>query len=82
MWFNRMNNKQELKIKITGMHCSSCAMNVDFELEDLVGVIESNTSYAKAESKLVIDPELADMEKILSVYKELGYEGKIEQHTK
>lgn len=69
--------KQELKVKITGMHCTSCAMNVDFELEDLEGVLEASTSYAKAESKIVVNPEIIDHTKILSVYKTLGYEGEI-----
>ena len=38
---------KKLVLKIKGMHCTSCAMNIDGELEDTKGVKEANTSYAK-----------------------------------
>jgi len=40
------------KFKITGMHCSSCAITIDMDLEDLDGVKMSKTSYAKAETEI------------------------------
>ena len=38
---------KKIKLQIQGMHCSSCAMNIDFDLEDLDGVKSAKTSYAK-----------------------------------
>ena len=44
------------KLKITGMHCISCAMTIDGDLEDFVkGVKASNTNYAKAETEVEFD---------------------------
>ena len=37
---------EQVTLKITGMHCPSCAMNIDGALEDTAGVIEAETSYA------------------------------------
>ena len=45
------------KLKIEGMHCASCAMNIDFDLEDLDGVKSSNTNYAKSETEVEFDED-------------------------
>ena len=44
------------KLKIEGMHCTSCAMNIDFDLEDLEGVKIAKTSYAKEMCEVEFDP--------------------------
>lgn len=61
------------KFKITGMHCTSCAMNIDGELEDLTGVKEANTSYAKAETEVSYDPDKVSLKDIESAVKKAGY---------
>src|SRR5205085_6844385 len=38
----------EVTFKISGMHCTSCAMNIDGEIEELEGVLSSSTHYARA----------------------------------
>ncbi len=45
----------EKKLKIHGMHCSSCAINIDLDLEDLAGIISVKTSYAKQECIVTFD---------------------------
>lgn len=55
--FSKKPKGAEVIFKIDGMHCTSCSMNIDGELEDLDGVVSSNTSYAKSEAKVVYDPE-------------------------
>jgi len=61
------------KFKITGMHCTSCAMNIDGELEDTEGVKESNTNYAKQETEVEFDEKKVSEEKIAKVIKSVGY---------
>ncbi len=61
------------KLKIEGMHCSSCAMNIDFDLEDLEGVKSSKTSYAKQECILEYDDSKLTLEEILESIKKTGY---------
>jgi copper chaperone CopZ len=62
------------KFKISGMNCGSCAMNIDFELEDLAGVISAKTSYAKGESETEFDEEKIDTQTIVRKINGLGYE--------
>ncbi len=61
------------KLKIEGMHCTSCAMAIDMDLEDLAGICSCKTSYAKAETEVEYDPEKVDLEKITETIKKSGY---------
>jgi copper chaperone CopZ len=61
------------KLKITGMHCTSCAMNIDGELEDTDGVKAANTSYAKSITNVEFDPKKVSLEKVISIIKTTGY---------
>lgn len=64
----------ETKIfKISGMHCTSCAMNIDGELEDTDGVTEASTNYAKQETRVVYDPSLIEPDKIAEIIRNIGY---------
>ena len=65
---------QTITYKISGMHCTSCAMDIDFELEDLNGVKEAKTNYAKQEAMVNYDPKMVTTEQIMAVIKKLGYE--------
>ena len=68
-----MSNIVAKKLKIEGMHCTSCAMNIDFDLEDLDGVKEAKTSFAKQESVVTFDLDKLDMQKIIAVIGKTGY---------
>lgn len=63
----------KIKLKITGMHCTSCAMNIDGELEDTEGVKESSTNYAKSLTEVTFDPEKVNEKKVIEVIKKVGY---------
>lgn len=62
------------RFKITDMHCSSCSLAIDMDLEDLEGVINVKTSYAKTETEVEFDPAKLDEEQILKTIKKSGYE--------
>ena len=61
------------KLKIAGMHCSSCAMNIDFDLEDLDGVNSAKTNYAREETEIEFDTEELQLEEILKQIQKTGY---------
>ena len=67
------------KFKILGMHCTSCAMNIDGELEDIQGVTSSTTSYAKQETDVEFDEKKVDEKKIVEVIKSVGYSATISE---
>lgn len=60
------------KLKVEGMHCTSCAMSIDFDLEDL-GVKNAKTSYAKQETDVEFDGEKIKIEQIIKCIKTTGY---------
>ena len=66
----------KLKFKITGMHCTSCAMNIDGELEDTDGIKQSNTNYAKSQTEVEFDEEKVDDKKIVEIINNAGYKAK------
>ena len=61
------------KLKIEGMHCSSCAMNIDFDLEDLDGVKSVKTSYARQICEVEFDEEKISNQAIIQTIKKTGY---------
>jgi copper chaperone CopZ len=62
-----------ITLKLSGLHCSSCSLNIDSEIEDLSGVISTSTSYARQESVITYDPALTDPSKFRPVIEKLGY---------
>lgn len=64
---------------ISGMHCTSCAMNIDGELEDTDGVHESSTNYASQKTRVQFDERKLSDRKITSIIKSLGYSASLEE---
>ena len=60
-------------LRIEGMHCASCAMAIDMELEDLPGVEEARTSFARATTEVAFDPARVGQEAILAAVRKAGY---------
>lgn len=65
------------KFQITGMHCSSCAITIDMDLEDLDGIKKAQTSYAKAETEVEFDPSKLSDDLILETIKKSGYKASL-----
>lgn len=72
--FKKQSTGTTITLKLSGLHCSSCSLNIDSELEDLPGVISTSTSYAKQESVITYDPGLTDPSQFSSVIQKLGYQ--------
>lgn len=72
-----MSKMIKQKLKIEGMHCSSCAMNIDFDLEDLDGVRTAKTSYARQESEVEFDEEKLTTNDVLKSIEKTGYKAQI-----
>ncbi len=74
-FFNKkpIENAKIISISLKGLHCSSCAVNIDLSLEDLPGVINSKTNYAKSISEVDFNPEKVDAKKIIAEIEKLGY---------
>lgn len=62
-----------ITLEITGMHCSSCAINIDFELEDRDGVTSVNTDYARQKSVVTFYPDKVTPKQLIECICKLGY---------
>ncbi len=64
----------KVKLDIKGMHCTSCAMTIDGDLEDFVkGVRVAKTSYARQECEVEFDEKQTTLDQILKQVKKTGY---------
>lgn len=65
------------KLKIEGMHCTSCAMNIDMDLEDVEGVNNVKTSYARQECEVEFEEDKANVEIIIQTIQKTGYQAQL-----
>ncbi len=61
------------------MHCVSCAMNIDGELEDTEGVKKSVTNYAREQTEVEFDVDTTTPDKVKNIIKKVGYSASIIQ---
>lgn len=62
-----------LSLKISGMHCTACALNIDMDLEEIPGVKWAKTNYAKQITEIEFDPSQVTIETIKSTIAKTGY---------
>ena len=69
------------KFKIWDMHCTSCAMNIDFDLEDTEGIKKAATSYASQICEAEYEETMIDHRKIIEVIQKIGYKATLVPET-
>lgn len=79
--FNFFNKPTKTKGKlvsfqIDGLHCSSCGLNIDGELEETAGVISATTSYSQGKTDVEFDAEIINIKQIQSIIEQLDYGAK------
>jgi copper chaperone CopZ len=67
------NRTMRTTLRIAGMHCASCAMAIDLALEDLPGVAEARTSYARGTTEVAFDPARVGLGALIAAIREAGY---------
>lgn len=68
-----LENVKKALFKVSGMHCVSCAMNIDGTLEDLPGVVKAETNYAKAQTNVEFDDQQTNLDAIKEAIAKTGY---------
>lgn len=68
---------KKVTLNILDMHCSACAMNIDFDLEDLPGINKTNTNYAKQKTIVEYDETQIDVPKIVNQIAKTGYKAQL-----
>jgi P-type Cu+ transporter len=62
-----------IQLRITGMHCSSCAARVSGRIKSLPGVSDVNVNYATAKASVLMDTGVTDINRVIGAVKEAGY---------
>ena len=65
------------KLKIDGMHCTSCSITIDWDLEDMTGVKSAKTSYQSQECEIEFDEEQLSLEEVIKTIQKTGYSAQI-----
>lgn len=75
--FNLFGKKESggatITLKLSGLHCASCSLNIDDALEDTPGVISASTNYARQESVINYDPAKVKITTLRNVIESLDY---------
>ena len=61
------------KIDLSGMHCESCALDVQETLEDTRGVRRAEVSYAERQAVVDFDETQVHTDQLLNAIHKLGY---------
>ncbi len=58
---------------LDGMHCVSCGLTIDGNLEELPGVLSATTSYARGTTTVEYDPETTNIKALITCIEVRGY---------
>ena len=64
---------EKITVQIFGMHCASCAANIEHALKKQEGMISANVNYASEKAFLGFDPIKINLERISRIISALGY---------
>ncbi|MEO6508743.1 MAG: cation transporter [Patescibacteria group bacterium] len=68
---------KKLTFNIKGMHCASCVMLIEGDLEDLKGIQSAKANLGKLQAEVEFDETVVTPNKIIEVIKETGYQAQI-----
>jgi Cu+-exporting ATPase len=74
---NSNQSGQPMQIKtfhIVGMHCTSCSLLIDQAVEEIPGVMSSQTSYAKGQTVVKCEPKKDLDAVVVQTIRQLGYD--------
>jgi Cu+-exporting ATPase len=66
-------NEQVISFHVSGMHCASCAVNIQRKLRKLPGVQTATVNYGNAQATVSMDPHHVHQEAIARTVQSLGY---------
>jgi P-type Cu+ transporter len=64
---------QKIILEIFGMHCASCAANIENALKKEAGIASANINFASEKLYLEFEPTKTNITKIKKIIEELGY---------
>lgn len=68
-----MTKDKKINVKIVGMHCASCAVNIEKALKRQRGVIEAFVNFTLGKAIVKFNPETISIDKIKKAIEDTGY---------
>lgn len=68
-----MSQPNTQRFSIQGMHCTSCAVSIDWEIEDVEGVELAKTNFADAVTEVTFDAARVSTDDILAAVTRAGF---------
>jgi Cu+-exporting ATPase len=66
--------KKKVEIKISGMHCATCAVNIEESLTGLKDVTKAQVNFGTDTAHVEYDPAKVSLATLEKAVKEVGYE--------
>jgi len=73
-----MNDK--VILRISGMHCTACVLNIENTLKKEKGVKSANVNFAADKAYIEYDPAETDLDSIKTIIKRIGYQAEEETY--
>ncbi len=67
------DSKKKAEIKISGMHCASCALNIEKSLQELEGVKEAQVNFGTEKATVEYDPDKVELQDLERSVEDVGY---------
>ncbi|MBP1944938.1 heavy metal translocating P-type ATPase [Methanobacterium petrolearium] len=67
------NSKKKAEIKISGMHCASCALNIEKSLQDMEGVEDAQVNFGTEKATVNYDPDKLQLQELEKKVEDTGY---------
>ena len=72
-----MAENATVRLNTTGMHCQSCSMLVQMELEDVPGVVSAASDFRSGITEVVYDPQAVSVDSLVAAVEAAGYGAEI-----
>ena len=66
--------KKKITLSVNGMHCASCALNIENMLKNQKGVRNAVVNFSAGEASIEYDPKIISIKKFKKIITDLGYE--------
>ncbi len=65
--------KSDITLKIGGMHCAACALNIETALKKTGGIVSVDVSFPLERARITYDPELISVSDMIKTIESVGY---------
>lgn len=66
---------KDLKLKISGMHCTGCSTRLEKVLNNVDGIKEAVVDFEKKEANVIYDESKIDISNIKNIIDDAGFKG-------